>query len=168
MEADKGVEALKHRGSTVIRAKVTAQSSLIGFTVSHSGFNEKYKARIIALQQSLKQERNIAEAVFTFGDLLVLQVSDDSPLLRRPPADFYQKLAKSASTSFIGRNSTSFVMKSVGSARDIEGQSMKKSQSINITPLLPEAKNPQGEADIPTDVSDLSAIIYSYYLNRSS
>jgi hypothetical protein len=144
---------LKHRGSTVIRAKITAQSSLIGFTAANSGFNEKYKARIIALQQSSKQVKNVTEAVFGVGDLLVLQVSDDSPLLRRPPADFYQKIAKSASSSLIGRNSTSFLSKSLSSARDLEGQSIKKSANIMAMSILQEANNPQGESDIPTDVS---------------
>ena len=29
---------------------------------------------------------------FTAGDVLILQASDDSPLIRRPPSDYYQKL----------------------------------------------------------------------------
>lgn len=146
----------------MIRAKITAQSSLIGLTVAISSFNEKFKARIIALQQSSKQVKNIADAVFGPGDLLVLQVSDGSPLLHRPPADFYQKLAKSAASGLISRNSTSFLSKSLTSARDIEGQYAKKSQSTNIlgTNLLPEANNPQGETDIPTGVS----LLISFFL----
>ena len=155
MEADKGVEALKHRGSTVIRAKVTAQSSLLGFTVADSGFNEKFKARIIALQQSSKQVKNISDAIFASGDLLVLQVSDDSPLLRRPPVDFYQKLAKLPSSSVIGRNSTSLISKSF--ARDVEGHPEKKSQPTSLlsTNLLLEANNPQGETENASDVNSL-------------
>jgi hypothetical protein len=75
--------------------------------------------------------KNIAEAVFGVGDLLVLQVTDDSPLLRRPPLDYYQKLAKVSSSSIISRKS-SLLHKNRSFVRDVEGNPMTKSHSATM------------------------------------
>lgn len=86
---------VKKRGLRVIRAAVTKHSSLIGRTATESNFRETYKATIVAVQ---KGGRNIAlhSVRFGAGDVLVMQASDDSPLLKIPPADFYKRLSESA------------------------------------------------------------------------
>ena len=98
LEEESGIEAVKHRGLTVLRAKVTKKSSLIGKTASQSDFRGRFRAGIIAWKKAENdtQVRNFSEAVFSEGDVLILQVSDESPLLQAPPAD------PSKSTSFIG------------------------------------------------------------------
>ena len=102
MEGENGILAVKKRGLRVIRAQVTPVSRLLGRTAADVDFRERYKAAIVAMQRGGK---NIAQAlstiVFEAGDTLVLQASDDSPLLKlKPPTeDFYRKLAEEAAAS---------------------------------------------------------------------
>jgi uncharacterized protein with PhoU and TrkA domain len=95
LENEHGSQAVKRRGIRVIRAVVTKHSSLIGRTTAEVSFRETYKAAIVAIQ---KGGRNAAlsSARFGDGDVLVIQASDDSPLLKRPPADFYQRVTESS------------------------------------------------------------------------
>lgn len=83
-------QAVKRGGLRVIRAVVTATSSLNGNNINDSNFREKYKAAIVAIQ---KGGRNVPldEVVFGSGDVLVLKANDDSPLLKPPPLDFYKR-----------------------------------------------------------------------------
>ena len=80
------------RGLKVIRAVVTQKSRLIGHTAAEMDFRDTYKAAIVAVQ---KGGRNTSEALstvkFNAGDVLVLQTTEESPLLIRPPEDFYKK-----------------------------------------------------------------------------
>ena len=91
----KGVEAIKRRGLKVIRAAVTKHSTLIGKSASEANFRSKYKAAIVAVQKSGKNVptgSQLGNVNFEPGDQLVLQAADDSPLLVRPPSDFYKNL----------------------------------------------------------------------------
>jgi uncharacterized protein with PhoU and TrkA domain len=83
-------QAVKRGGLRVIRAVVTATSSLNGNNINDSNFREKYKAAIVAIQ---KGGRNVPldGVVFGSGDVLVLKANDDSPLLKPPPPDFYKR-----------------------------------------------------------------------------
>lgn len=73
---------------------------LVGTTAAKIGFRQTYKAAIVAIQKGKKvkgadgktEEPSLADVVLAAGDALVLQVSDDSPLLHTPPDDFYQRL----------------------------------------------------------------------------
>lgn len=80
---------LKRKGTPVIRALVTPTSSLNGKTSMDVDFRNVYKAAIIAVQ---KGGRNVplGGLAFSSGDVMILQANFDSPLLRRPPADFYK------------------------------------------------------------------------------
>jgi hypothetical protein len=91
LESEKGIQAVKTRGLRVIRAVVTKTSRLIGQTAAEVDFRERYKAAIVAVQ---KGGRNVALSTVRFGsgDVLVLQASDDSSLLKVTPADFYKRL----------------------------------------------------------------------------
>lgn len=95
MENEHGSQAVKKRGLHVIRAVVTNNSSLIGRTAIEINFRETYKAAIVAVQ---KGGRNAALSSVRFGagDVFVMQASDDSSLLKMPPADFYKRHAESA------------------------------------------------------------------------
>ena len=80
------MEVLKKRGLKVLRAKVTRNSRLVGNTAADVQFRETYKAAIVAVQQGGKNvAQPLSSLTFGVGDTLVLQVSDDSPLLS-PPA----------------------------------------------------------------------------------
>ncbi len=95
LDSEKGVEAVKRRGLKVIRAAVTKHSTLIGKSASEANFRSKYKAAIVAVQKSGKNVptgSQLGNVNFEPGDQLVLQAADDSPLLVRPPSDFYKNL----------------------------------------------------------------------------
>lgn len=75
-------EVFKKQGLKVIRVKVTKNSRLVGNTAAEVHFRESYKAAIVAVQQGGKNAvKNLSSLKFGAGDILVLQVSDDSPLL---------------------------------------------------------------------------------------
>ena len=94
----------KKRGLKVIRAKVTKHSRLIGRTAAEVQFRETYKAAIVTVQQGGRTATNLLSSLkFRVDDILVLQVSDDCPLLSPPPAT-----ASSNSQSFISSTSARF------------------------------------------------------------
>ena len=82
----------------MIRANVPKLSSLIGKSVTDVDFRGTYRAAIVAIQQGGKNVP-VASVVFGPGDILVLQVTNDSPLLKVPPTGFYKRAStKGAST----------------------------------------------------------------------
>jgi len=92
LEAESGVSALKTRGLKVIRAVVTKGSRLVGKTAAETDFRETYKSAIVAVQQGGKNiSQSLSSVKFAVGDVLVLQASDESPLLVRPPEGFYKR-----------------------------------------------------------------------------
>lgn len=100
LDSEKGVEAVKRRGLKVIRAAITKHSALIGKSASEANFRSKYKAAIVAVQKSGKNVptgSQLGNVSFEAGDHLVLQAADDSPLLVRPPSDFYKNLLNEGS-----------------------------------------------------------------------
>jgi len=95
LEIESGVEAIKSRGLRVIRAVIPKSSTLIGTNASETNFRQKYKAAIVAVHRDGRSVSNkLSQARFAVGDTVILQVSDDSPLLIPPPKDFYRKLTK--------------------------------------------------------------------------
>lgn len=75
---------------------VTDQSRLCDKTLEDVNFRETYKAAVIAVQKKDKSEvDNLAEVCFVPGDIIVLQADDTSPLLVRPPQDFYSTETRS-------------------------------------------------------------------------
>ena len=90
----------KKGGTRVVRAVVTKASSLIGKQPSSVKFRDTYRAAIVAYQ---KNGRNVSmDSVFEEGDLLVLQVLEGSPLLTKPPTDFYKTSNRSGRSSLFG------------------------------------------------------------------
>jgi len=82
LEDNSGVEVLKRGGLKVLRAQVTRTSRLVGQTAANVRFRENYKAAIVAVQQGGKNATQpLSSITFGAGDILVLQVSDDCPLL---------------------------------------------------------------------------------------
>ncbi len=87
-----GPEAIRQRGLQVIRAHIRDGSRLIGKSLSDvTNFRDTYKAAVVSIQKinSRVQHESLLSMIFEVGDLLVLQVSDDSPLLESPPEGFY-------------------------------------------------------------------------------
>lgn len=120
LEVESGVEAIKQKGVRVIRAVITKQSTLVNTNASETNFRQKYKAAIIAVQRDGKSTaEKLSKTRFQVGDILVLQVSDDSPLLVRPPKDFYKKAMKKSSSlvKFVRKRISSF-----GSLSDLGSQ----------------------------------------------
>lgn len=78
---------------TTYRGVVTKYSKLIGKTAEEVNFRETYKAGIIALQKNGKNAPPSAK--FAAGDVVILHVSEGSPLLSQPPENFYKDLDKS-------------------------------------------------------------------------
>ncbi|KAL3784128.1 hypothetical protein HJC23_005786 [Cyclotella cryptica] len=86
-----GAEALRQRGLQVLRARVR-DGGLVGKTIGDiPDFREKYKAAIVAIQKAdgAVYSQSLSKVMLDAGDLLVLQVNDDSPLREPPPEDFY-------------------------------------------------------------------------------
>ena len=82
LEDNGGIEAQKTRGLKVLRARVTKNSRLVGQTAVDVQFNKNYKAAIVAVQQGGRNATQpLSTLTFAADDILVLQVSDDSPLL---------------------------------------------------------------------------------------
>lgn len=75
---------------------------MIGTPASDVDFRKQYRAAIVAIQ---KGGRNVtvSTVVFGSGDVLVLQVSEDSPLLKIPPADFYKRQTESKDAGTMSR-----------------------------------------------------------------
>lgn len=94
LETETGSQAVKRRGLRVIRAVVTPTSFLVGQNSAEVNFRHRYKAAIVAIQ---KGGKNVALSGVTFGagDVMILQASDDSSLLKRPPDDFYKRPTES-------------------------------------------------------------------------
>ena len=66
----------------VLRARVTKNSRLVGKTVADVQFRDTYKAAILVVQQGGKNvTQSLSSLTFGAGDILILQVSDDCPLL---------------------------------------------------------------------------------------
>lgn len=107
LAAEGGVEAIKKRCLRVIRAKVVTGSRLVGKTAAEVGFRQEFKAVIVAVQ-NLKQEESTSLAAVRFNarDMLVLQASDESPLLIKPPDDFYKTMGDSKDQGTVSRSSS--------------------------------------------------------------
>lgn len=77
----------------MIRAVVTNKSRLLGKTAEEASFRDRYQAAIVAVQKGGRNvPSSLTEVKFDAGDLLVLQASDESPLLTPPPSDFYKAM----------------------------------------------------------------------------
>jgi K+/H+ antiporter YhaU regulatory subunit KhtT len=142
LESDGPGQVVKTRGLRVIRAVVTKQSNLIGKMAAEVDFRNTYKAAIVAVQ---KGGRNVALSgvVFGSGDVLVLQASEDSPLLKVTPQDFYKRLTtdtqKDAGTASRSNSVVSFV-----------NMAMKKTKSlVSIENAIKNAFETKDEADQP-------------------
>lgn len=112
LEVDHGILAVKKRGLRVIRARVTPVSRLIGRRAADMDFRKTYKAAIVAVQRGGKNiNQKLSTVVFEAGDSLIVQASDDSPLLglKPPTKDFYKKIADEATltTSKMHRSNSS-------------------------------------------------------------
>ena len=87
-ETGSGIEAMRRRGIQVMRAKVKDGSRLAGKSLSDmTNFRELYKAAILAIQKIDGQvhTESFATVLLDVGDVLILQVEDNSPLLVSPP-----------------------------------------------------------------------------------
>ncbi|KAG7341457.1 TrkA-C domain containing protein [Nitzschia inconspicua] len=127
-------EGLKKKGTPVIRAVVTPMSTLIGNSSTIANFSNRFKAAIIAAQRGGK---NISTAglVFAAGDVLILQVTADSPLLLRPPVGFYKKVGEKE--SFVKK-----LTKSFGAVPEGQQQSSSNHPNASEAENLEENRNP--------------------------
>ena len=96
LSTDTGTEAVKQRGLRVIRATIVKGSRLVGRTAAEVNFRQAYKAAIVAIQKKEggNVSENLSQVRLDVGDVLILQASDDSPVLVVPPDDFYKNLKK--------------------------------------------------------------------------
>jgi len=105
LEVESGSQAVKTRGLRVLRAVVTKTSALLGKTPFDVDFRGMYRAAIVAVQKGGKNVA-ISTVVFGPGDILVLQVAEDSPLLKVPPTDFYKRLSESQEGGRVSRTNS--------------------------------------------------------------
>lgn len=141
LESESGSQAVKQRGLRVIRAVVGKTSSLIGKTASEVDFRTSYRAAIVAIQ---KGGRNVAvsSVVFGPGDVLVLQVSEDSPLLKVPPPEFYRRITENKDAPTVSRSGSvaslvQMITKSVSSKGDLLQMDNQKSDEVGDLEVPP-------------------------------
>eukprot|EP00986_Skeletonema_menzelii_P019695 scaffold28949_cov154-Skeletonema_menzelii.AAC.1 len=92
LEKEVGAGAALSRGMPVIRVQVTDKSSLAGVSLAGVDFMSRYKAAVMAVSKADGSKVEVLrDLCFAPGDILVLQAKDDSPLLVRPPPDFYDE-----------------------------------------------------------------------------
>jgi K+/H+ antiporter YhaU regulatory subunit KhtT len=90
LEKEVGAGAVLSGGMPVIRVQVTDKSSLAGVSLADVDFMSRYKVAVMAVSKADGSKVDVLrEVCFAPGDILVLQAKDDSPLLVRPPPDFY-------------------------------------------------------------------------------
>lgn len=152
LEAEGGIEAVKKRGLRVIRAVVTPCSELIGKSASEVNFRQTYKAAIVAIQKVSDQNSSsstLSSMKIEAGDVLVLQASDNSPLLEEPPAGFYDRLSSTTNSSSSKRLSALNLGKLVSrfSASDTELKSKSSSEDSDEV-----YSSGEGEDDVVGDV----------------
>ena len=100
LEKEVGAGPEKTGGMPVIRVQVTGKSSLIGGSLADVNFQERYKAWILAVTKADGSSTEILREVkFAANDILVLEAMEDSPLLVRPPPDFYTESGTSSKYS---------------------------------------------------------------------
>jgi hypothetical protein len=87
-----GSETTNHNrwsGASIVRARVTQESSLVGKTASGVSFNVKYNADILAIQRKGKNvTAHLSKTPFEVGDTLILTAFKDSCLLEQIPHAF--------------------------------------------------------------------------------
>lgn len=89
-----GAEASRQRGLQVLRARVR-DGRLVGKTLDDlPDFRKTYKAAVVAIQKTdgTVYSQSLSKVMLDAGDLLVLQVQEDSPLRESPPDDLYNDL----------------------------------------------------------------------------
>jgi K+/H+ antiporter YhaU regulatory subunit KhtT len=90
LEKEVGAGATLSGGMPVIRVQVTDKSSLAGVSLANVDFMSRYRAAVMAVSKADGSKVEVLrEVCFAPDDILVLQAKDDSPLLVRPPPDFY-------------------------------------------------------------------------------
>lgn len=125
----------KTSGTRVVRAVVTKESGLIGKKPTDVDFRKDYLASIVAYQKSGRNY--MMDVEMKAGDLLVLQTVEGSPLLTKPPEDFYDKPKSSGTKKASDESST-----------DIEGDMGARTVWTNLKVEFDQGKTqgvPQGE-----------------------
>mmetsp|Transcript_27097 Transcript_27097/g.40742 ORF Transcript_27097/g.40742 Transcript_27097/m.40742 type:complete len:1257 (+) Transcript_27097:197-3967(+) len=166
LEINSGIEAIKHRGIRIVRAIVPKKSSLVGVTALDINFREQYKCAIIAVQRDGKSpSEKLSQIRFAVGDVLVLQVNDDSPLLIEPPKDFYKKKGNKGMTASKSNNSLSrFVRKRFGSFSSLdssqgseEGTSTSDRENKKMSPATNDSEKGGNDNFFFGDVESVDA-----------
>lgn len=138
VESTTGVQAVKRRGLAVLRATVAAGSSLVGRSIAASDFRTSYRAAVVAVQRNHRPValQKIAGLVMKQGDVLVLQVEADSPLLLAPPPQL----------SMARRGSKSLSRPSFGSIGNL--LNLSRDSSLDNMASKRDARDPElGSAD---------------------
>jgi K+/H+ antiporter YhaU regulatory subunit KhtT len=137
---------VKERGLRVMRAVITKTSSLIGKAASDVDFRRSYKAAVVAIQ---KGGKNVAISSFVFGpgDVLVLQVEEDSPLLKVPPPSFYKRISEHKDAATLSRASSvaSFVNKFAKSVSRMSTENLESMGKPKIVEFDEELANENSE-----------------------
>ena len=112
LEAEGGIQAQKKKGLRVIRTRVMENSSLVGKTAEEAGFRGVFLAGIVAVVRGGKGlEQKLGEVRFEVGDVLLLQVGDDSVLLTKDFSDeqhaLVQARRKSSTAAAVARTTSS-------------------------------------------------------------
>jgi di/tricarboxylate transporter len=127
---------IKQGGSRVIRVQVLPGSSLVSMMAKDVDFRTRYGAALVSLQRRGKSEaHSLAKIKLESGDELVLQVSDESPLLCPPNTnESGEKMSKS------GHNKGS---KSLGS---------ESLSNLIVNQIDEEVASPRSEASVWNDL----------------
>jgi uncharacterized protein with PhoU and TrkA domain len=144
-------ESLKRKGTPVIRAVVTSTSTLAGQTNNNVNFRNRYGAALVAVQKG-GQNVPLSGLVFAPGDVLILQAHTDSPLLKKPPADFYNP---NRSTDEDGNARGGAVSSLVKKApKKLSGANLDVAQSLSVVDGAQRGESSDSnKLQVPGDIS---------------
>ena len=141
-----------------MRAVIPKASNLVGKTAAEIDFRRTYRAAVIAVQ---KGGRNVAisSVVFGPGDFVVLQVNEDSPLLKVPPPDFYKRSTENKDATSLSRQGSmaSFVnmfTKTISARSTDNLEPMKRPHGSEVDEELAVDTKVNGELEARNNESD--------------
>jgi uncharacterized protein with PhoU and TrkA domain len=134
----------------VIRVQVTDKSSLAGVSLANVDFMSRYRAAVMAVSKADGSKVEVLrEVCFAPDDILVLQAKDDSPLLIRPPPDFYTAPETSK------RNSPAMgFFQAVNPTSLFKSEFQRNASSVDLEDIEANANKVEGDNDDQLTVSN--------------
>jgi len=157
LETTAGMHVSNRRGLAVLRGTINEQSWLVGRVVADIDFPTLYHATIIAMQRDQRPvpPGHLSAMQLKAGDILVLQVEEDSPLLQPPPP---MEVKPTRSISRLGTKLLEAASPKKGSKR-LEGSPSRMGSKSSIVDLEASPGSKMHSSDLESAPSGLPALL---------